>query len=258
MKLVFRVLLSVFFVGAIFFVNVSDISAVLAEKYSGSWVLPDSSEPFDLVIIDEEVESAPNWLQRFSDGIKINTPNQICYNFRYGDYKWIPQIRLYKDNSWVKIPTTTSRIFGEERPLYACAEAPRAGIYALFGYYAGPREYYSAPSDPGFDCSTITWSYAGSPGVRVTSSDGGSQQTWQFNGVVTGVPVGTTINWYVTDADPTFYVGSNGYEGSTTLNASYEFSVTRYIENPTPFSVLTVLFTESTHGCTHTASLLPD
>ncbi len=256
MKLMFRSIVAIFIVAGILVANVPAVSPVSADGAATNWILPDSKESFTLVDITQEAKSAPDWLQLFSEGIQIEYANRICYTFRGGDYGWIPQIRQYKNNTWVKVPTTQGRIFGNEFPLYACADAPRGGLYALFAYYVKP-DIAEAPA-PGFDCSTITWSYESSPSVRVTSSNGGNTQTWQFDGVVTGVPVGTTIDWYVTDADPTFYVGSNGYAGSTTLNASYEFSVTRYISNSTPFSVLTVLFTESTHGCTHTASLLPD
>ncbi|MBU0973940.1 MAG: hypothetical protein KKC20_25100 [Proteobacteria bacterium] len=257
MKHVVRVFLSIFLVAGIFIANLSSIPTVSAEKSITSWFLPDSNQAFTIVNIDEEGKSAPDWVQSFSDGMKIDYPDRICHVFRYGDYGWVPEIRQFKNGLWVKVPTTTSRIFGIEEPLYACADTPRGGLYALFAYYSGPVEKAYVPPAPGFDCSTVTWSHSGSPNLLVIAPQSGdTEQHWIFSGKVEGVPASTTrISWEVIEADPSFYVAANGYAGSALLDADNNFFDERYISTGTQFTVLTVLFTESTHQCTTTANL---
>ncbi len=255
MKLALRIVASILIVVGILFANLPSIKHVSAEVSNGTWVLPNSKDSFTLVNVDDEDDSAPTWLQRFSQGVEIQYPAQICHSFRGGNFKWVPEIREYKNGRWVKIPTTTNYIYGNEMPLYACADTPRGGTYALFAYYIGPAVTYTkpVPGVPGFDCSSITWD------VTVTSTfNGTNSSTWFFSGNVTGVPSGTTIDWGVTEANPSFYVASNGYAGSTSLDGSNYMSVTRIIANDNPFSVLTVQFTESTHNCSYTGYLLPD
>ena len=260
MKSIVRAFLAILFVAGILFANFQDISTVSADIGNGKWILPESNDPFTIVKIDKELEIAPVLQQQFSEGIKIESPNLICYTFRGGDYGWVPQIRRYKNNMWVKIPTTTDHVFGIEAPLYACAEAPSSGLYALFASYTKPAcKVVSVAPPAGFDCSTITWTHSGSPGALVTSTTSApGTQHWEFSGTVTGVPASTTISWGVTEASQSFYVAANGYAGSTTLDGDNNFYVSRYISTSEPFTVLTVLFTESSHGCTHTAYLQAD
>jgi hypothetical protein len=262
MKHVVRVFLSIFLVAGIFIANLSSIPIVSAEKSITSWFLPDSNQAFTIVNIDEEGKSAPDWVQSFSDGIKIDYPDRICHIFRYGDYGWVPEIRQFKNNLWVKVPTTTSRIFGVEEPLFACADAPRGGLYALFAYYSGPvNKAYVPPASPTpdapeFDCSSITWTHDGEPNVLLKVTEGASDTHWEFSGTVEGVPAFTTqITWRVIDTNISHYIGYTNSSFSITnyLNAANGFYSSAW-PSATGFTNLTVEFTESAHGCTHTSS----
>lgn len=93
------------------------------------------------VAIDLEKTPAPNeWVQLFGSGVEVTTNTEICHPFRGGQFGWTPEIRRLKNGKWMLLETTTRRLPDNEGALYACADAPAAGTYALFGYYNGPLE----------------------------------------------------------------------------------------------------------------------
>lgn len=114
-----------------------DVSASSGDIGSGEWILPSSSASFTAVNVDQAALTAPTWLQQLSEGIKIKSADKICYPFRGGSFKWVPQIMKLTDSKWSNIKTTQEKINGEEDILFACAQAPAAGTYTLFGYYSG-------------------------------------------------------------------------------------------------------------------------
>lgn len=90
------------------------------------------------VPVDLTQNPAPEWLQLMDDGVSITAPGIICHPFRGGRFGWVAEIRQLVDGNWVKVLTTMSRLTAEGE-MIACAEAPAAGTYALFGYYTGPK-----------------------------------------------------------------------------------------------------------------------
>jgi hypothetical protein len=78
----------------------------------------------------------PDWLQVMnSNAVKLTSAGQICHPFRGGQFGWVASIRQLIDGKWVKLPTTQGWMGNEEGSYMACTNAPRAGTYALFGYF---------------------------------------------------------------------------------------------------------------------------
>lgn len=84
---------------------------------------------------------APDWLEMKANPVKVTTPGEICHEFRGIRYHWVPEIRQLKDGKWVKLETTGTWVPDEEGVYVVCAQAQTAGIYGLFAYYNGPKEY---------------------------------------------------------------------------------------------------------------------
>ena len=88
------------------------------------------------VIIDLAKTPAPfDWFQLLANGVKITEPGKICHPFSGGQFGWKAEIRQLVAGNWVKVPTTLGWVPSEEGAYTACAQAPSAGTYALFGYY---------------------------------------------------------------------------------------------------------------------------
>jgi len=92
------------------------------------------------VPIDLMQNPAPEWLQLMDEGVSITTPGIICHPFRGARFGWVAEIRQLVDGKWVIVPTTVSQLTAEGE-MAACAEAPAAGTYALFGFYSGPSRH---------------------------------------------------------------------------------------------------------------------
>jgi hypothetical protein len=76
-----------------------------------------------------------DWYQLLSDGLKIDGATKICHGFDDGRFGWTGEIFRLVDGAWVKLPTTVGWVSNEEGNYMACAQAPAAGTYALFGYF---------------------------------------------------------------------------------------------------------------------------
>lgn len=86
------------------------------------------------VQVDLVANPAPTWLQLLSNGVKITKAGEICHPLRGGQFGWVGEIRQLKDGKWVKLATTNGWVPDKEGEYLACAQAPGAGVYALFGY----------------------------------------------------------------------------------------------------------------------------
>lgn len=75
------------------------------------------------------------WYRVKANGIEVDAPTTICHPFKAGRFGWLGEIHQLVDGAWVKLPTTVGWVPNEEGRYMACAQAPAAGIYALFGYY---------------------------------------------------------------------------------------------------------------------------
>ncbi len=88
--------------------------------------------------VDLSVNPAPAWLQLMGKGTKVAEAGQICHPFRGAQFYWVGEIRQLVAGDWVKLPTTVDWVPSKEGRLMACAMAPAAGKYALFGYFSPP------------------------------------------------------------------------------------------------------------------------
>ena len=202
----------------------------------GAWgVTTGSGSDYDVTKI---VASAPKWLQLLdTNGIKLTKASKICHPLRGGPYGWIGQIYQYKDGKWTKMTTVDAWVPNNEGIYMSCAEAPSAGIYALFGYYVRPANYVES-SGSGSTCSSVSWDL-----------DLRTDTTFIIDGYVYGVPDGTTISMVVDSSEPTGLTGSSSDTVDSTGNIFKDTGI-----SSSGYTAVTVTYTESAHGCTHSQS----
>jgi hypothetical protein len=111
-------------------------------------IAPSSWTGGSQVSIDLVTYPAPDWLELKSEGVKVTTPGQICHEFRGISYHWVPEIRYLKNGKWVKVESIGGWVPNTEGTYVVCANASVAGTYALFAYYNGPTEYFTATPEP--------------------------------------------------------------------------------------------------------------
>jgi hypothetical protein len=88
----------------------------------------------NVVSLDFVTYPRPSWLDSYSNGIEVTSYGEICHPFPAGNAKMVAEIRQLKAGLWVRL-ATTFRVIPEVDGVYsACAMAPEAGIYTLFGY----------------------------------------------------------------------------------------------------------------------------
>jgi hypothetical protein len=93
----------------------------------------DSGSEFE---IDQAAVTPPNeWLQSLYSGVRVEEAGTICHPFRKGALGWTASIYKWSGNGWVELDTTLGWVPDKEGTFMACAYAPAAGTYAVFGYY---------------------------------------------------------------------------------------------------------------------------
>ncbi len=107
---------------------------------SGDWT---EGNPVE---VDLVTNPAPAWLQLVAGGTKTIEAGEICHPFRGGQFYWVGEIRQLKDGKWIKLATTVDWSPNKEGKLMACANAPAAGIYALFAWFDAPEGYVEPSS----------------------------------------------------------------------------------------------------------------
>jgi hypothetical protein len=81
-------------------------------------------------------ETAPHaWEQLLSTGLKISAADTICWPFRKAQFGWTGKIYQQTGEGWTPLATTIQWVPNEEGQKLACAKAPAAGVYALWGYW---------------------------------------------------------------------------------------------------------------------------
>jgi len=193
----------------------------------GSWT---SGSEADVAAL---VGSAPTWLQWLANGVKVTEAGKICHPLRGGQFGWIGQIMQYKDGKWVKLATTNDWVPNKEGEFMACAQAPAAGTYALFGYWIRPAGYVESPQSV---CASLSWS-------DVTASADGNII---FNGYLTTVPIPTTVTFLVAASNVSALVGQTGTYTITTADGNFWGNAGFSGDGVTS---LTVIFTESNNNC---------
>ena len=128
------------------------------------------------------------WYQLKADALKVDGATQICHGFDDGRYGWTGEIFRLVGDAWVKLATTVGWVPNEEGHYMACAQAPAAGTYALFGYFdksKAPvvekvlpecdRDFWNASVSHSWDPPTfysdyVQFYYPGAEGQRATFS----------------------------------------------------------------------------------------
>jgi hypothetical protein len=191
--------------------------------------------------VSQAALTAPAWLQLLSTGDKLTAPGKICHSLRGGQYGWVGEIRELINGKWVRLATTDGWVPNLEGSYLACAQAPAAGVYALFGYYVAP-----VVKESPFDCSTVVWS--SKVGNHLMVGTDVSNNVF-FGGGISGVTDGTTITYLVTASSYPLYIGTTG-----TFTTGASGNVNFYPPSMTGNEItsMTVKFTESEHGCSET------
>jgi hypothetical protein len=97
-------------------------------ELSGSWTRGTEIQ------LDLANNPKPEWLDLYSNGVKVTSSGEICHPFPASDKKMVVEIRELKDGVWTRLRTTFKTIPPVDGKYMACAKAPEAGTYALFGY----------------------------------------------------------------------------------------------------------------------------
>ena len=86
--------------------------------------------------LDQSSITPPNeWQQTLYSGVRVDAAGTICHPFRKGAFGWTASIYKWSGNGWVELDTTLAWVPDKEGTFMACAYAPAAGTYVLFGYY---------------------------------------------------------------------------------------------------------------------------
>jgi hypothetical protein len=183
----------VFVLSLAFTARPSNVQAIsLAGVAPGSWDssgVPSSEIPMNLV-----TTPGPAWLQLLTNGLNLSAPATICHPFRGEQFGWTGEIRMLNGGTWVKLPTSVKWSPTGEGKLIACATAPAAGTYALFGYFDKAKA-------PVVECEydTSAWS------VNIY---GGSEV--YFYARVDNIPADTLVTYRVIVPDFNLIVATTG------------------------------------------------
>ncbi|PKO01160.1 MAG: hypothetical protein CVU42_01565 [Chloroflexi bacterium HGW-Chloroflexi-4] len=115
---------------AYYHVAVAEVSPGNEDTYENS----DKWTRGTVTLLDMLNNPAPEWLDLYSNGIKVTSIGEICHPFPSGVRNMVAEIRELKSGVWTKIKTSFKYIPPIDGVYMACAKAPEAGTYALFGY----------------------------------------------------------------------------------------------------------------------------
>lgn len=76
-----------------------------------------------------------SWEQLMSKGLKVGAADWICWPFREGQFGWTGRIYQLTGETWTPLTTSITWTPNEEGRILACAKAPTAGTFALFGFW---------------------------------------------------------------------------------------------------------------------------
>ncbi|MBA4385394.1 MAG: hypothetical protein C0410_11710 [Anaerolinea sp.] len=85
--------------------------------------------------VDLEKYAPPAWMQLVVNPVKVTTSEEVCHEFRGGQYNWIPEVKQLKNGKWIKVESTAKWTPDTEGKYMVCFEA-EAGTYALFAHYS--------------------------------------------------------------------------------------------------------------------------
>jgi hypothetical protein len=104
----------------------------------GDWEWTSADVVGDEVAMEDLLTTPAPWLKLITKGLEVKAPATICHSFRGAQFGWSGSIYKLEGETWVKQVTTTEWVPTTEGRLMACAKAPSAGVYALFGFWVKP------------------------------------------------------------------------------------------------------------------------
>jgi hypothetical protein len=175
------------------------------------------------VAVDLTVTSAPSWMQLLTNGVKITAPAKICHPFNGGRFGWVGEIRQLVKGEWVKLPTVSDWVPTTEGVFTACAQAPAAGTYALFGYWIRPAGYVEEPETVNLVSCPDTSEWKAFT-VRVPPDP------WHFSLSTPNLPAGLPVTFELLAPVDSNYVGPT--TGSGTTSAIPPLFLTIFLDSP--------------------------
>lgn len=114
--------------------HVAEVAAAVEPGNDDPTELSDKWTRGKAIPLDMANNPGPEWLDLYSNGIKVTSSGEICHPFPSGVKNMVAEIRELKDGVWTRLHTTFKTIPPVDGTYMACAKAPEAGTYALFGY----------------------------------------------------------------------------------------------------------------------------
>jgi len=150
------------------------------------------------------VTPPPNeWVRLLGKGLQVTEPGKICHKFYGGRFGWTADIYQLVRGVWQKLPTTLGWDSNEEGNWVACAAAPSAGTYAMFGYWTKPADQKSSgsPSNCPYDTSfwDVYWLGQDYPEIEI-----------YLSAFVWDVPEGTLFTYTVLQGDDNLIISGSG------------------------------------------------
>lgn len=165
------------------------------------------------VDVDLTVTSAPTWMQLLTSGVKISSPAKICHPFQGGQFGWVGEIRQLVKGEWVKLVTTNDWVPSTEGVFTACAQAPAAGTYALFGYWIRPAGYIEESTTVNLVLCPDTSEWSAFSAIV-------PPDPWHFIISTPNLPGGLLITMELLDPIDPNYVGPKTGSGTTSVNTA--------------------------------------
>jgi hypothetical protein len=115
--------------------NTSNTTISPSSVAEGDWEVYTPGVRIAVVPMEALTTSNAAWLQLLTDGVTLSGPSEICHPFRGGQFGWAGIIYQLDGYEWKKLETTAKWYPDTSGEFIACAYAPAAGTYTLFGYY---------------------------------------------------------------------------------------------------------------------------
>ncbi len=204
-----KFLLIILVVLTLVFSSITSIAKAADGIAPGEW-----SRGTEFIILPHLTPPPNEWVQQLGNGVEVAEKGTICHNFNGGRYGWTADIYQWKSGQWVKLPTTLGWDSNAEGHWVACAKAPKAGKYAMFGYWTRPSYEKGngspagsvPPSNCDFDMSSWAFDYYGLVFP---------EEHLYLMATVPDVPEGTAFSYQVVTGHPNLTI-----TGSGTGNAS--------------------------------------
>jgi len=122
---------------------------------SGPWEWTPSVAGYEIPMNTISITKS-EWGTLLTNGLYLTSPAKICHPFEGNQYGWSGDIYMLSGESWNMLITSVDWVPTIEGKIMACAQAPSAGTYALFGYWTKLADWQSIEVSPTCKISFIT------------------------------------------------------------------------------------------------------